>query len=134
MLSLVEHDPQNIRALASTEKTRMRFQCVQSHSADRPSRLPSGLSGMSVTAAPADPGSIAQALGLRNDAPRAIVRAIVSAADSAGPSDPVAVEKALSAFNLAPLLEPGATVSSLAKGIAGLAQRGAWGQLAPASK
>jgi hypothetical protein len=81
-----------------------------------------------------DPVPLVESLGLQDDAPRAVVKAIVAAANAAGPSDPAAVEKALSAFNLATLLKPGATVATLAAGIADLTRSGAWAQIVETSK
>ncbi len=46
-----------------------------------------------------DPVPTVAALGLKDDAPRAVVKAIVTAAQAAGPTNPVAVEKALTTFN-----------------------------------
>jgi hypothetical protein len=82
----------------------------------------------------ADPVPAVAALGLRDDAPREVVKAIVKAAQDAGPSDPAAVEKALSAFSLATLLKPGATVATLAAGIAGLVRSGSWPKIVDAPK
>jgi hypothetical protein len=81
-----------------------------------------------------NPVPIVASLGLLDDAPRAVVKAIVTAAQAAGPSDPAAVETALSAFNLATLLKPGTTTATLAAGIADLARSGAWAQIVATSK
>jgi hypothetical protein len=81
-----------------------------------------------------DPVPVVASLGLRDDAPRAVVKAIVTAAQAAGPSDPVAVEKALTTFNLATLLKPGATVATFAANIADLARSGSWAKIVETSK
>ena len=81
-----------------------------------------------------DPVPTVAALGLKDDAPRAVVKAIVTAAQAAGPTNPVAVEKALTTFNLATLLKPGATVATFAANIAYLARSGSWAQTVKASK
>lgn len=85
---------------------------------------PEAKSGSEPSAVP-----VVKSLGLRTDAPRAVVKAIVKAAHSVDSSDQLAVQTALSAFNLAPLLKPDASVKSLASGIAGLARSEAWPQM-----
>jgi hypothetical protein len=129
VLSPLEHDPKNIRVLATTEAKGLRFRSAQSHGADRPSRLPLGAPTLLMATVSPDPVSILVALGLRRAAPRAVVKAIFIAADRVGPLDTVAVERALSAFGLVRLLKPESTVSTLAQGIAALARSAGWAQV-----
>lgn len=68
--------------------------------------------------------AIVKTAGLRSDAPRDVVNAIVKAVDARDGSDAKEVALALSNFNLPELLVPGATVDTLATGIAALAQSG----------
>ena len=72
----------------------------------------------------ADSTSIVKTAGLRSDAPRDVVNAIVKAVDARDGTDVNEVALALSNFNLPTLLKPNATVDSLAAGIADLAQSG----------
>jgi hypothetical protein len=76
-----------------------------------------------------DPIHVVESLGLRSDAPRALIKAIVTAVRSVNSSDAADVVKALSAFNLASLLKPDASVASLASGIAELTRSGPWPQM-----
>ena len=73
----------------------------------------------------ADSAAIVKTAGLRFDAPRDVVNAIVKAVDARDGTDANEVALALSNFNLPGLLEPDATVDSLAAGISDLAQSGA---------
>ncbi len=70
-----------------------------------------------------------EALGLKSDAPRKVVKAIVTAVEAVGPSDPAAVLLALSTFNLDLLLKLNANVATFASGISSLANSGRWTQI-----
>jgi hypothetical protein len=76
-----------------------------------------------------DPVHVVEALGLRTDTPRALVKAIVTAVHCVDPADSNGVEKALSAFDLTSLLRPNASIASLASGIAHLSRSGTWPRL-----
>jgi hypothetical protein len=73
--------------------------------------------------------SVVKSLGLCRDAPRPLVKAIVTAVHCVDSCDAAGVAKALSAFNLTSLLRPNASVASLASGIAALTRSGAWPQM-----
>ena len=77
----------------------------------------------------ADSAAIVKAAGLRADAPRDVVNAIVKAVDARDGTDPKQVKLALSSFNLPTLLKPDASVDSLATGIADLASSGTWSKV-----
>lgn len=89
---------------------------------------------MPTYAAPRDPVRVVEALGLRPDAPRAVVKSIVTTVDAMGAADAAAVEKVLSTFDLTNLLKPGQSVATLASGIADLARSDAWAGLVEMSK
>lgn len=84
--------------------------------------------------APLDPVRVVEALGLRSDAPRAVVKSIVTTVEAMGAADAPAVEKVLSTFDLTNLLAPGQTVATLASGIADLARSDAWALLVEMSE
>ena len=89
---------------------------------------------MPTYAAPRDPVRVVEALGLRPDAPRAVVKSIVTTVDAMGAADAAAVEKVLSTFDLTNLLKPGQSVATLTSGIADLARSDAWAGLVEMSK
>ncbi len=84
--------------------------------------------------APLDPVRVVEALGLRPDAPRAVVKSIVTVVDAMGATDAPAIEKVLSTFDLTSLLTPGQSVAALASGIADLARSDAWARLVEMSR
>lgn len=89
---------------------------------------------MSSPAPQLDPVPLVEALGLRLDTPRAVVKSIVTTVDSMGATDAAAVELVLSTFDLRTLLKPGASVGTLASGIAELARSDAWASVVEMSK